>query len=237
MRENLVRYLVWQMRDFARERAVALLLIGLAIGFTTIAPFKAMQVSFDDVAARRVLLISLPQVAFIAAFVAFNGMISSDRKMGYYRFLFSKPVSIPVFYAQRFVVYMVGFLAVFALLLAVFGLVVKPVAPLGALAYCALVYLSLGGIAFFISSLFRHDWPILAAVFLGSSILHSIWDTREGWRRMVISVLPPLHKLNAALGDIVSRGTVDTTAVMWLLGYSAFFFAAGLMVLRRRPIG
>ncbi|HVF40165.1 MAG TPA: hypothetical protein VM939_09715 [Gemmatimonadaceae bacterium] len=235
MRENLVRYLPWQMRDFVRERGIALILIGLAVGFTTIAPFRAMRMTFDDVTAQRMLLLSLPQVAFVAAFVAFNGIVSTDRKMGYYRFLFSKPVSIPAFYAQRFVVYFVGFLAVFAVLLAAFSFFVRPVAPLGAMAYCALVYLSLGGVAFFISSLFRYDWPILAGVFLGSTILHSIWSTREGWRRMVLSLLPPLHKLSPALGDLVTRGTADMTAIAWLLGYSAFFFAAGLIVLRRRP--
>lgn len=235
MASNLRRYMAWQFRDFARERGIALLIIGLAIGFATIAPFRVMRVTFDDAGATRLLLIALQQVAIIAAFVALNGLVSNDRKLGYFRFLFSKPVSIPSFYTQLFFVNLAGFLVVFAVLLGAFGLAVRPVSPVAALAYCALVYLSMGGIAFFISSLFRHDWPILAAVFLASSLLHSIWETREGWRRMVLSILPPLHKLTPALSDMVNRGTANTTDVLWLLGYSATFFAAGLFVLRRRP--
>lgn len=235
MAGNLRRYMAWQFKDFARERGIALLIIGLLIGSMTIAPFRIMRMSFDAGSATRILGIALQQVVFIAAVIALNGLVSNDRKMGYFRFLFSKPVSIPSFYTQLFVVNFTGFLVVFAILLGAFGLAVRPVSPVAALTYCALVYLSLGGIAFCISSLFRHDWPILAAVLLGSSLLHSIWETREGWRRMVLSVLPPLHKLTPALSDILSGGKANPTDVFWLLGYSATFFVAGLIVLRRRP--
>ena len=36
--------------------------------------------------------------------------------------------------------------------------------------------------------------------------------------------------------DIMNLGTVDPKAVLWLLGYSALCFVAGLFVLWRRPI-
>jgi hypothetical protein len=101
--------------------------------------------------------------------------------------------------------------------------------------FFALVFLSFGGIAFLVSSLVRYDWPVLAAIFLGSAVLHSMWQYAEGWRRMVLSILPPLYHLTSALPDIMTRGVVDTNAVLWLLGYNAICFAAGLIVLRRRP--
>ena len=187
--------------------------------------------------AKRILLLVLPQIVFISTFIAVNGMISTDRKMGYYRFLFSKPVSIPMFYAQRFAIYFAGFLGVFALLLAIFAVGVRPINPLPTLAYCALVYLSLGGIGFFISSLFRIDWPILAGVYLASAVVNAIWADSEGWRMLVRDVLPPLHKLTPAMSDLINLGTVDVNSVVWLIGYSALFFVAGLAVLWRRPIG
>lgn len=235
MGQNLRRYAYWQLRDFARDRAVALLVIGIAIGFTIVAPMRSVGGTFDHERAMAVLEIVIAQVAYIASFIALNGIVSNDRKMGYFRFLFSKPVSIPAYYAQQFVVYFVGFLVVCLLLLGVFAHFAHPVSPIAPLAYCALVFLSFGGIAFLISSLFRYDWPILAAVFLGSAIFQSLWAAQEGWRRMFLSILPPLYKLGPALDDIVKRGTVDTQSVLWLLGYSAICFAAGLFVLRRRP--
>ena len=232
---NLRRYALWQIRDFARDRGIALLLVGFLLGFTVVGPVRAMGRPIDQGLAKNLLVATLAQLSFILAFITLNGIISTDRKMGYFRFLFSKPVSIPAYYSQLFVVYLVGFLAAIAILLGGFSIFARPVSPFAPLAYCALVFLSLGGIAFLISSLFRHDWPILAAIFLGSAILHSMWQYQEGWRRMVLSILPPVYKLTQALPDIVNRGVVNTQDVLWLLGYSAICFAAGIYVLKRRP--
>lgn len=236
MGQNLRRYVFWQLRDFARDRAIALLIVGIAIGFTVVGPMRAISGdSFDRARAVVILEMVLSQVAYIAAFITLNGIVSNDRKQGYYRFLFSKPVSIPAFYAQQFVVFFVGYLVVCLLLLGIFGVFVRPLPPGPPLAFCALVFLAFGGIAFLVSSLFRYDWPILAAVFVGSAVIQSLWGDQEGWRRMVLSVLPPLYKLSPALDDMLKRGTVDTNDALWLLGYSAACFAAGLFVLRRRP--
>jgi hypothetical protein len=237
MGANLRRYVFWQLRDFVRDRGIALIIIGVAIGITIIGPMRAMSVSFDEQRAQAVLEIVLSQVAYIASFVALNGIVSNDRKLGYYRFLFSKPVSIPAYYAQQFLVFFVGFLLVCLLLLGVFAIFARPVNPVRPLAFCALVFLSFGGIAFLISTLFRYDWPVVAAVFVGSALFQTMWADDEGWRRMFLSILPPLHKLSPAMGDILRRGTVETTTVLWLLGYSAACFLAGLFVLRRRPFG
>jgi hypothetical protein len=234
--DNLRRYALWQFRDFGRDRAIALMIIGLALGFTFVSPVKMMQVEITEAAAKQLIMVSLQQVVFICAFVALNGIVSNDRKQGYYRFLFSKPVSIPAYYAQQFLIYFVGFMVVMAVLLGIFALTVYPLSPVAPLTYCAIVFLSLGGIAFFISSLFRFDWPILAAVFLGSALFHTIWENSEGWRKLVIAVLPPLNKLTSMLGVLLNNGTVETNQLLWLFGYNLLFFLAGLFVLRRRPI-
>jgi hypothetical protein len=236
MSANLRRYALWQFRDFGRDRGIALMIIGLALGFTFVSPVKMMQVPMTEASAKQLIMVSLQQIVFICAFVGLNGIVSNDRKQGYYRFLFSKPVSIPAYYAQQFAIYFIGFVGVMALLLGIFALVVYPLSPVVPLAYCVIVFLSLGGIAFFISSLFRFDWPILAAVFLGSALLHTIWADSDGWRKLVIALLPPLNKLTGMLGTLLDKGTVDTQLLMWLLGYNLLFFLAGLFVLRRRPI-
>jgi hypothetical protein len=234
-RDNLRRYALWQMRDFGRDRAIALLIIGVALGFAIVAPVSMMHVAVTETSAKQLVGASLQQIVFICAFVALNGIVSNDRKMGYYRFLFSKPVSITAYYTQQFVIYFAGFLAVMLALLGIFAFFIYPISAVAPLTYCAIVFLSLGGIAFFISSLFRFDWPILAAVFLGSAILHSMWDDSEGWRHLVVAVLPPLNKLSAMLPTLMDQGSLDTNTLLWLLGYSLLFFLAGIFVLRRRP--
>jgi hypothetical protein len=235
MSRNLRRYLLWQFRDFVRERGYAILLVGFLIGFTIVAPVRGMGRTIDSNLARNLVIAVLSQVTFILAFITLNGIVSTDRKLGYYRFLFSKPVGIPAYYTQLFFVYFIGFLAAVAILLGVFSFFTAPIDLVRPLLFCALLYLSLGGIAFLISTLFRYDWPILAGIFLGSAVLHSLWQFDEGWRRMVLSILPPIYRLTAELPNIVNGRPVDTNSVLWLLGYSAICFAAGLYVLRRRP--
>ena len=232
---NLRRYLWWQFRDFARDRGYAVLLVGFLIGFTIVAPVRGMGRTIDSTLARNLIIAVLSQVTFILAFITLNGIVSTDRKLGYFRFLFSKPVSIPAYYVQLFFVYFIGFLAAVAILLGVFTFFTAPIDLIRPLLFCALLYLSLGGIAFLISTLFHYDWPILAGIFLGSAILHSMWQYREGWRRMVLSILPPVYRLTEQLPNIINRRGVETNDVLWLLGYSAICFAAGLFVLRRRP--
>ncbi|HKY98813.1 MAG TPA: hypothetical protein VJL35_13220 [Gemmatimonadaceae bacterium] len=234
---NLRRYLLWQLRDFVRDRGYAVLIVGFLLGFTVVGPVRGMGRTIDANLARTMLIMILTQVGFILPFITLNGIVSTDRKMGYYRFLFSKPVSIPAYYVQLFIVYFIGFLAATLILLGAFSIFAHPVHPFRPLLYCALVYLSLAGIAFLISSLFRYDWPILAGVFLGSALLHSMWQGYEGWRRMILAVLPPVYKLTGLLQPILTRGEVDTNDILWLLGYSALCFAAGLVVLQKRPFG
>ena len=235
MSSNLRRYLLWQFRDFIRDRGYAILLVGFLIGFTIVAPVRGMGRTIDSTLATNLVMAVLSQVSFILAFITLNGIVSTDRKLGYYRFLFSKPVSIPAYYVQLFFVYFVGFLAAVAILLGVFSFFTAPIDLIRPLLFCALLYLSLGGIAFLISTLFRYDWPILAGIFLGSAVLHSMWQFEEGWRRMILSILPPVYRLTSELPNIVNGRPVDTNSILWLLGYSAICFAAGLYVLRRRP--
>ncbi len=232
---NLRRYALWQFRDFIRERGIALLVVGFLIGFTVVGPFRAMGGNLDERMSERLLAAVLVQVPFICAFIALNGIVSNDRKLGYFRFLFSKPVGIPAYYAQVFGIYFVGFLLVCAILLGIFSIFAHPVSLVGPLVFCALVFLSFGGVAFVVSSLFRHDWPILAAIFLGSTILHSMWQFETGIRRMIMSVLPPIYNLPEMVPLLIRGEPVDVNNVLWLLGYSALCFVAGLLVLRRRP--
>ena len=82
MSSNLRRYLLWQFRDFVRDRGYAILLVGFLIGFTIVAPVRGMGRTIDSNLARNLVMAVLSQVTFILAFITLNGIVSTGRKLG-----------------------------------------------------------------------------------------------------------------------------------------------------------
>ena len=213
------------------------MIIGLLWGYTLIQPMRvamgtAFQLSPSSPAWPLVITIT-SSVVSLSVLIALNGIVSTDRKMGYYRFLFSKPVSAVVYYAQLFFVYMVGVLAAMLLLSLVLHTVVPTFKIANFLVYAAIIYVAMGGIGFFLSVATRFDWVTLAAVWLGSRILREYYGPKPGWKSKAVEVLPPVHKLNDVSMSIITSGTAHASDVVWLLSYGALFFALGLFLLHR----
>jgi hypothetical protein len=239
-RGRLGRYTFWQFRDFIVERGIAIVLIGLLLGYVLIEPLRrAMGPTFSTAAsspARTVLIMVSSSIVSLAVLIAVNGIVSTDRKMGYYRFLFAKPVSPLVYYAQLFFVYMVGVIASMLVLSGLLHWVVPSFSILRFLLYTAVVFVAMGGIGFFISVATRFDWLTLAAVWLGSRILRDLYGEKPGLRSKLVQILPPVHKLNDVATDIIANGTAVTSDVVWLMAYGAVFFVLGLLLLRYGPL-
>ena len=236
-RARLARYSLWQFRDFAIDRGIAIMIIGLLWGYTLIEPMRrAMGAAFDIGPASPAwpLVITVTSsVVSLSVLIALNGIVSTDRKMGYYRFLFSKPVSAVAYYAQLFFVYMAGLLASMLLLSAVLHTVVPTFKIVNFLIYAAIIYIAMGGIGFFLSVATRFDWLTLAAVWLGSRIVRDSSSANAGWKSKAVELLPPVHKLDELSMSIITSGTAHTSDVLWLLGYATLFFALGLLLLHR----
>ena len=161
-----------------------------------------------------------------------NGIVSTNRKSGYYRFLFSKPISPVVYYAQLFVVYMAGVLVAMLILSGVLRTIFPALSVRNFLLYAAIIYVAMGGIGFFLSVATRYDWLTLAVVWLGSRILRDVFGAGTGWRSKAVELLPPVHKLDGLAGSLIGNGTANTTDVVWLLGYGLLFFVVGLAIIR-----
>lgn len=236
-RGRLARYSLWQFRDFAIDRGVAIVIIGLLWGYLLIAPLRAaMGASFavGPGSPTWPLLISVTSsVVSLAVLIALNGLVSTDRKTGYYRFLFSKPVSPVAYYAQVFFVHMVGVVAAMSILSAILRTLVPSFDIVNFLLYAAVIYVAMGGIGFFLSVATRFDWLTLAAVWVGSRVLRDFYGPSPGWQGKAVELLPPVHKLSAVSHSLITNGTAQAGDVIWLLGYGALFFALGLLVLRR----
>jgi len=219
------------------DRGIAIVIIGMLWGYVLIEPMRrTMGAAFavGPLSPAWPLVITVTSsVVSLAVLIALNGIVSTDRKMGYYRFLFSKPVSVVAYYAQLFFVYMAGVLVSMLLLATVLHMIVPGFRIGYFLLYAAIIYIAMGGIGFFISVATRFDWLTLAAVWLGSRVVRDFWGAKPGWRSKAVELLPPVHKLNDVSFSMITNGTASTSDILWLLGYGALFFAFGLLLLRR----
>ena len=231
---SLARYALWQFRDFVFERGVAILIISFLWGYALIVPLRGAMGSQMGRASPiwPLMLQGASTLVSLSVLIALNGIISSDRKLGYYRFLFSKPVNPVLYYAQAFFVGLIGIVLSMLVLSSLMHTILPIFSIVNFLLYTALIYIAMGGIGFFVSAATRFDWISLAVVWLGSRILRSLYGPKGDWRSKAVELLPPVHKLDEVANSLIGTGTAHATDVLWLLGYGALFFVLGLALLR-----
>jgi hypothetical protein len=233
---GLARYSLWQVRDFALERGIAILLIGFLWGYAFISPLRSTMAAQMTNQGSPVWIFTVQiasAIVSLAVLIAVNGIVSTDRKMGYYRFLFSKPVNPILYYAQLFFVYMAGVVASMFVLSRILQTILPTFSIVNYLLYTALIYVAMGGIGFFLSVATRYDWLSLAAVWLGARILRTTYGDKADWRSKAVELLPPVHKLDEVANSLIGTGTANGSDVLWLLGYGTLFFVLGLVILRK----
>jgi len=236
-RGRLAKYSLWQFRDFVFERGIAIVLIGFLWGYVTFEPMRKMlgpQWTGDQRSPVWGLAIQFSSaVVSLAVLIALNGITSGDRKNGYYRFLFSKPISPVAYYAQMFFVYLVGVLLAMLILSSLLHIILPAFSVLYFLLYVALIYMAMGGIGFFLSVATRYDWVSLAAVWVGARILRAVYGAKNDWRSKAVELLPPVHRVDDVANSLIGNGTAHTSDIVWLLAYGLLFFVAGLVFLRK----
>ena len=241
-RARLARYAPWIARDYLTNQGPSTALVVLLIGFLALQGATASGVELgnipDDLLGR-VLRQLLGSLVFLGTFFATNGIVANDRKQGYYRFLFSKPVSPPAYYAVTFAVYGAGLLVVTSVLLALWSVAVRPMFPPSVFAVVIIMYVAYGGIGFLLSAAWRFDWISLVTVLLVANVSWSLWGERSGPVYWLLHLLPPVHRADRVY-EIVLRdpGTpLSWSSIAWLGGYGFACFLLGLLVIRRRPLG
>ena len=238
-RGRLLAYARFQLVDYVVERGISTAVLGSVI---VLAPL--LLGGADARASAPALLAgAVGNVGILASFFAINGISSTDRQRGYTRFLFAHPVRVPSFYAQDFLLRLVGVVAIGAALFAAFAALGGGRMPLWPLAHLALTYALVGGVGFLLSALTHHDGIALVLVYVGTTLTRAGLQVvgaggagGAGAIRYVSGVLPPFHRLDA-LRDAFAAGTAPPTSdLAWVLAYGLGCFAAGLLVLRHRPL-
>jgi len=242
MSGRLARYAPIQFMDYAIERGAVTLLLGVVIGLALILPMaKGMDQNPDPERVRAgiqaLFLSTLGLFCWFATLTAVNGIVSSDRAKGTFRFLFSKPIGAIRYYAQAWLLHGIGVVLVISLLVGLFSVTVQPFFPPRLLIYVSVYYVLLGGIGFLFSAITRRDaiavvlfWLLTLAVRAGIA-----GETGFGWQVLNV-IVPPSHTTTPMMGAILTGQPLDAGTVLWALGYGLICFAAGLAVVRFRPM-
>lgn len=236
-RRQVSSYAPWQLWDFAVDRGVALLLVGGLLGLSVLWPgYVALSQQMPrELVAGELIKIAVAQQLSILVVIATSGIVANDRINGYYRFLFSKPVRMPAYYALQFLVTLAGTALAVLILLAAFWIFVGWVSPTVPLVMLGATFLALGGTVFFFSTVTRLDWGGLVLLW-GASALSRTLAGDTAWYSVARWALPPTHHIDK-LRDALFAGTgVDAGGVAWLVGYGLVFFLGGVGVLHRKAI-
>lgn len=248
MKARLTAYAGLQLRDFFVGRGVEIMLATAAAVWAYSAAHGLTLSAFDSaggIEARNQLQqafeFALEAFAFIAAAVAAQGLVARYRSRGYDRVFFSRPLTPVRYYTQGFIV--AGFGAVVLAIAGaeVYSVAVHPVSLPGVVAYVALAWLTVGGLAFLLSSLTGlHTLAVALAV--GADIAldrYAAGLRAEGDGNVVIDavqyLLPPAHVV-AALREPFVRGIlVEPRVVAWPVSFGLACIIVAMILHRSRP--
>lgn len=256
MTARLRAYALWQGRDYLLDRGAPTALVGTLFGYMVggpllvgmhaqLARMSAAQVAreggIDAVRSALVgevtltfLSLLLGNFVFLGALFAMNGIVANDRKQGYYRFLFSKPLSPDRYYGQAFVVHWAGFLLITTLLGLVYQALVGPVLTGPVYVAVALMYLCYAGVAFALSAIARWDWLSLVAVTVAANWLWLRFGQSTGPLTVLLYLFPPIHRTSEVYAAAAKGAALPWPLLGWFAGYGVACFVIGLIVLRHR---
>lgn len=255
---RLARYGLWQFRDFFVDRGFGLLVIGSLLGFLTISPMlpslhrnlvtlpprlierwggmqgatAMLMKDFNETFLRSFL----GGMVFVGAVLAMNGIVANDRKQGYYRFLFTKPIAPWRYYGQAFLIHTVGFVAIMTLLGAAYGVLIWPILSVRLLLVLTLMFFLYGAITFLLSAAARWDWLSLVTVTVAASFFWERFQNSSAPLAKLVYVFPPLHRTSEVYNALAKAGPLPWPLIEWYAAYGAACFIAGLVVLRYRRL-
>jgi hypothetical protein len=265
-RARMGRYALWQLRDYLFDRGAPTFIVATLFGYLGLQPLlgslqrhggsvpPGLVARYGSEAAARAVMMNefnfmflrgfIGTLVFLGALFAMNGIVANDRKLGFYRFLFAKPVAPARYYGQAFLIHWAGFLGVMTLLGLIYGALVWPVLSWPLMAVVALTFLCYAGIAFLLSAAARWDWLSLVAVSVAASYLWGRFGGSTSPLAKLLYLLPPLHRTDEVYASVAGRPTFAAGAqhvlpwgsIWWIAGYGAACFVLGLIVLRHRRL-
>lgn len=254
---RLGAYTLWQLRDYALNRGAPTLIVALLFGYLGVTamfmalarrgappPYLIRQYGSVE-AAQRVALHNasvsfiasfLGTYAFLGALIGMHGIVSNDRKLGFYRFLFAKPVAPAALYGVEFAVNGLCFLVPSVVLALLYGAIIEPVLSVPLLIAIMAGYLCYAGLGFALSALSRWDWLSLVAVAGAADLLWKFYGDSRSPFAALLRLLPPLNRTDEVYAAAAHGVALPWQSVLWLAGYGAVALLVGLAILRHRRL-
>jgi len=226
-----IRYLPWMTLDLARSAGLAMALVGVLAAFL----ISSMTVVASGTGGEATVFLGILDFAVtVFALLATAGIVSADFGLGYYRTLFARPVSPPLYYLQRWL--LGGVLVLMATSVVGFAAAARIGAqlPIGrVLVQSGLFYFLLGGLVLLLSTITRRDWIIAAlvvAAHAGLGLARSLGAAATGAAAVLYTILPPFGLVD--VGEPVPAGADLVHVVL----YGLALVLAALTVIRLRPL-
>lgn len=231
-----------QLRDFLMVRAPLPVVMTMLLGWMVIKT-DGSRLDWSTAGGARLAgeFVRTFGTVFIdlAAFLGISRLVTDDRSNGYYRFLFSKPVSIERFYVQQWMLHGALLVGIAAALAAWFQAIVAPasVPVQGVAVAMALTWVLVGGVGFALTTATSYDALLLVLGFAGSEILHAVKDAHGTpmwpWLQELTRLTMPVQKLSHLRDGLYAGAGLSWPHAAHVLAYGATGFLAGLIVLRR----
>lgn len=244
MNRILVSFAPHMFRDYLVTRgggmaAIAAVFVGpTLLGFAQVAEPNAEQMHIQAV---QLMGMITPFLTLIAVY----GLIGQDFREGFYRPMFAKPVSVPLYYAQLFCCAVLCFWIVQGLVLLAFAVYgVNAWEPTAWLDFSMRFFL-LGTLTFAISRVSRLDWLFAMFFFSLASPLRQGYPAAESLLGWLINVLFPPTQLfdllpaaraQGQFSALVAEVGLEWGSIGWVAGYSAVCFLIGIWAVRRIPL-
>jgi len=263
-RARVGAYAVWQLRDYLKDRGVPTVIVATLSAYLSLSGIfeprvrepimSILRARFDTAEAVQAawmthvnhafLSTTLNALVFVGALFAMNGIVANDRKLGFYRFLFAKPITPSRYYGQAFLVHWAGFMLVTTILGVLYGAILSPIVTQRLLVAIALMFVAYAGIAFLLSAAARWDWLSLVAAAVTATLLWDRFGASSHPIAKLLYLLPPLHRANEVYLSVsgppvigsASPGGIPWALLAWLTGYGVLCYLAGLIVLRYRRL-
>lgn len=250
MNISLMRYVRYQLPDFFLHRlSLPLIFVAFVAGLPTYlmvthAPAGWLQSQQGINQVRQLFEQSLTLYLPLGAFVGAVGLISGDRQQGYFRFLFSKPVNVPAYYAQAYLFNAIVYVAVFGVIVWAYGAYTIHFSVHRSMEAAMLTFALIGGLGLLFGAVTRFDAVALIAVYVVALILQQLMVSRAGaangglpaWLAFIGKILPPVAALDALRTQLYAGEALDTAQLWHVLGYGGGAAIVGFILLRRLPL-
>lgn len=173
----------------------------------------------------------------VAVFLGIARLVSDDRSNGYFRFLFSKPVSLERFYVQQWLAHGASLVIITGLLGWWLQANTTTIPIRETMIVMALAWMLIGGVGFALTAATNYDSLLLLIAWIGSKIAHTIKDTPESpmwpWLREVTRFTLPTQKLEYVATQLYAGDPLPVAHAAHVAAYGAIGFIVAIILLRR----